>query len=638
MAQSTSPLPPSTHVRPETEGRESLVQYILSPSLLHSSDALPSNRGRSLLVHSLAYHLDLLDLPSVAELGRERSASSADDVGGEIVGAQDEDEETNLARCLAGDLQAADCMDDAAYSNVDRRRAKVLIPSRGKRRDLEIYHTHEYVDALLSGEPASHPRLGKRGSASGVIKRRKLNGRKAADSADDPCIAAADTFGLIDDSPPFPELAEYALALSSASTAAGHFLRDWLAKYGSSSDAGVSSKRDAPIIINWEGGRHHARKDRASGFCYVADAVSAILAMRKRVVDIKGAKLATREDAAVDAAGASASKVSPAPTPTLGFGARPEEIKRALAQRKTSTTLTKPSKPSVVDVNTLRAHPPSQKIDATGPPARADRILYLDLDLHWGDGVEEAFWNTAGVLTLSVHHWAPGFFPCGATGASRADSTSVSLDGKRHAKSDIEGDAPGALRASTGPRQAPVHALNLPLREGASDDTFKRVWKCIESVREAYQPRAVVVQAGVDGLSTDPHKVNNLSSSAYAWMFRRIKGWKLPMLVLGGGGYCHEDAARSWALITATLLGRHADHLDEETRADSVEESNEIVQGLLGDHTPVPLHDRWPAYADRATLGVPAGGARDVNDEEYVQKVESVFKHHAERLRHFEAA
>ncbi|CEH11942.1 Histone deacetylase complex, catalytic component RPD3 [Ceraceosorus bombacis] len=632
MAQSTSPLPPSTHIRPETEGRESLVQYILSPSLLHSSNALPSNRGRSFLVHSLAYHLDLLDLPSVAELSRERSVSSADDVGGEGVGAQDEDEETNLARCLAGDLQAAAYMDDASSSNFDRTRARVLIPPRGKRRDLEIYHTNEYVDALLNGEPASHPRLGRHSSARGVNKRRKLNGREAADSVDDLCIAAADTFGLIDDSPPFPELAEYALALSSASTTAGYFLRDWLAKHGSSSDGGGSGKRDAPIIINWEGGRHHARKDRASGFCYVADAVSAILAMRKRVVDIKGAKLATREDAA----GASASRVSPTPTPTLGFGARPEEIKRAFAQEKNSTTPMKPSKPSVTDVNTRRAHSSSRKIDATGPPTHADRILYLDLDLHWGDGVEEAFWNTAGVLTLSVHHWAPGFFPCGATGASRA--TSVSLDGKRHAKSGIEGGAPGALRASTGPRQAPVHALNLPLREGASDDTFKRVWKCIESVREAYQPRAVVVQAGVDGLSTDPHKVNNLSSSAYAWMFRRIKGWKLPMLVLGGGGYCHEDAARSWALITATLLGRHADGLDQETRADSVEEVDEIVQGLLGDHTPVPLHDRWPAYADRATLGVPAGGGRDVNDEEYVQKVESVFKHHAERLRHFETA
>lgn len=116
-----------------------------------------------------------------------------------------------------------------------------------------------------------------------------------------------------------------------------------------------------------------------------------------------------------------------------------------------------------------------RKAKARIHPPRYDRILYLDLDLHWGDGVEEAFYNTAGCLTLSVHHWAPGFFPCG------------------NSEREASGSSAGSLRAATGPAAAPAHALNLSLHVGASDATLARVWKsCIEPVVAAYKVRSVV--------------------------------------------------------------------------------------------------------------------------------------------------
>lgn len=43
------------------------------------------------------------------------------------------------------------------------------------------------------------------------------------------------------------------------------------------------------------------------------------------------------------------------------------------------------------------------------------RILYLDIDLHHGDGVEDAFAASPSVMTCSFHHHSPGFFP--GTGA-----------------------------------------------------------------------------------------------------------------------------------------------------------------------------------------------------------------------------
>ena len=42
--------------------------------------------------------------------------------------------------------------------------------------------------------------------------------------------------------------------------------------------------------------------------------------------------------------------------------------------------------------------------------------MYIDIDVHHGDGVEEAFFITDRVMTVSFHHFAPGFFP--ETGAS----------------------------------------------------------------------------------------------------------------------------------------------------------------------------------------------------------------------------
>ena len=40
-----------------------------------------------------------------------------------------------------------------------------------------------------------------------------------------------------------------------------------------------------------------------------------------------------------------------------------------------------------------------------------ERILYIDIDIHHGDGVEQAFYYTDRVFTLSFHHYSPGFFP-----------------------------------------------------------------------------------------------------------------------------------------------------------------------------------------------------------------------------------
>lgn len=71
------------------------------------------------------------------------------------------------------------------------------------------------------------------------------------------------------------------------------------------------------------------------------------------------------------------------------------------------------------------------------------------------------------------------------------------------------------------------------------------------------------MQCGADALTSDPHHIFNLSaslsegagsSSGYVEALRLILSWKLPTLVLGGGGYHFEDTARLWVMLTAVAL------------------------------------------------------------------------------------
>lgn len=154
------------------------------------------------------------------------------------------------------------------------------------------------------------------------------------------------------------------------------------------------------------------------------------------------------------------------------------------------------------------------------------RVLYMDLDVHHGDGVEEAFLFTDRVVTFSMHISEPGFFPC--TG-------SEVVAGK------------GAGRGA---------ALRAPLRRAMTDEAFVRLFADIaERLRTHFQPSAVVLQCGVDGLAGDPLGGLNLTSAAYTECVKTVLRWSLPVLVLGGGGYDDANAARAWTAVVATCAG-----------------------------------------------------------------------------------
>lgn len=157
------------------------------------------------------------------------------------------------------------------------------------------------------------------------------------------------------------------------------------------------------------------------------------------------------------------------------------------------------------------------------------RVLYIDIDVHHGDGVEEAFYTTDRVMTVSFHKYGE-YFP-----------------------------GTGELR-DTGIGQGKNYAVNFPLRDGITDVSYRSIFQpVIENVMKYYQPEAVVLQCGGDSLSGDRLGCFNLSMDGHANCVNYVKSFNLPTLVLGGGGYTMRNVARTWAFETGVLVGKEMD-------------------------------------------------------------------------------
>ncbi|GMG32999.1 unnamed protein product [Aspergillus oryzae] len=152
-------------------------------------------------------------------------------------------------------------------------------------------------------------------------------------------------------------------------------------------------------------------------------------------------------------------------------------------------------------------------------------VLYIDIDVHHGDGVEEAFYTTDRVMTVSFHQYGD-FFP--GTG-------------------DI-----GDIGVSEGKN----HSVNVPLRPGMDDVSYSRVFqRVIKGVMDWYRPDAVVLQCGGDSLSGDRLGSFNLSMRGHANCVNYVKSFNLPTMLVGGGGYTMRNVARTWAFETGVVVG-----------------------------------------------------------------------------------
>lgn len=159
------------------------------------------------------------------------------------------------------------------------------------------------------------------------------------------------------------------------------------------------------------------------------------------------------------------------------------------------------------------------------------RVLYIDIDVHHGDGVEQAFWSTDRVMTLSFHKYDKHeFFP--GTGALNETGPTNSA-------------SPGAH-----------HSLNVPLHSGIDDDQYQKLFEdIVRPCVRTYQPTAIVLQCGADSLGGDRLGCFNVNIKAHGACVAFVKKFDVPLLVLGGGGYTARNVAKAWAYETSLCVG-----------------------------------------------------------------------------------
>jgi acetoin utilization protein AcuC len=148
------------------------------------------------------------------------------------------------------------------------------------------------------------------------------------------------------------------------------------------------------------------------------------------------------------------------------------------------------------------------------------RLLYLDIDAHHGDGVQDAFHDDPRVFTLSIHE-----------------------EGRWPFTGGVEDRAGG-------------HARNIPVPAGFHDDEMAWVLhQAVLPIARRLRPQAIMLQCGADALEDDPLSRLSLSNNAHRAVVRAVMGLAPRLIVLGGGGYNPWSVARCWAGVWAALNG-----------------------------------------------------------------------------------
>ena len=157
------------------------------------------------------------------------------------------------------------------------------------------------------------------------------------------------------------------------------------------------------------------------------------------------------------------------------------------------------------------------------------RIAYVDIDAHHGDGVFYAYEADPDLIFADIHEDGSSLYP--GTGAAHETGT---------------GDAAGSK-------------LNIPLPAGSDDAAFRQVWPQVLAHLERFAPEFIILQCGTDSLAGDPLTHLQLTPASHALaatdlaaLARKFAQGRL--LALGGGGYNRTNLAAGWNTVVEALL------------------------------------------------------------------------------------
>lgn len=159
------------------------------------------------------------------------------------------------------------------------------------------------------------------------------------------------------------------------------------------------------------------------------------------------------------------------------------------------------------------------------------RVLYLDVDVHNGDGVAGTFYDRKDVMTISLHENPRILFP--GTGFEDEIGT---------------GEGKG-------------YCVNVPLPVGTYDDCYLETFEqVVLPLAASFAPDVVVFELGADALAGDPLAHLRLTNNTYVEVIKHLLAWGKPILMTGGGGYHVENTVRAWALAWSVLSGAADEH------------------------------------------------------------------------------
>jgi len=153
-----------------------------------------------------------------------------------------------------------------------------------------------------------------------------------------------------------------------------------------------------------------------------------------------------------------------------------------------------------------------------------ERIAYVDIDAHHGDGVYYGFEDDPGVLFADIHEDGRYLYP--GTGAE----------------------------TETGTGRARGTKLNIPVAPGADDEQFRTAWRRVEAYLDETEPEFILFQCGADSLEGDPITHLCYTEQAHADAAATLcriadKHCGGRIVGTGGGGYNRRNVARAWTRV-----------------------------------------------------------------------------------------
>ncbi len=169
------------------------------------------------------------------------------------------------------------------------------------------------------------------------------------------------------------------------------------------------------------------------------------------------------------------------------------------------------------------------------------KVLYLDVDVHCGDGVAAFFYQRSDVMTISLHQNPRTLFP--GTG----------------------------FENEIGKGKGKGYCVHIPLPIGTYDEAYMfAVKEVVLPLIGAFKPDVFVFELGADALAGDPLANLRLTNNVYQDIIHHLLSFKKPILMTGGGGYNVANTVRAWALAWSALCG-----------ADSELDANMLMGGIM---------------------------------------------------------